>query len=72
MLKRLTNKQREILDKVMIKPCTMPELAKHFGITKQAIHERVLLMRKKGYLEPTGPIKPTTEGIHAIIERLCL
>ena len=72
ILKRLTIKQREILDKVIKKPCSMGTLAKFFGITRQAIHERVILMRKKGYLTPSGKIKATEEGIHSIIERLSL
>jgi len=72
VLKRLTTKQREILDKVMKKPCSMEELGKYFGISRQAIHERVILMRKKGYLKLTGKVTPTKEGISSIIERLSL
>ena len=72
MLKRLTDKQRAIFDKIVKKSCSMEELARHFGITRQAVHCRVSGMRKKGYLEPTGEIKATPEGIHSIIERLSL
>ncbi len=50
----------------------MEKLGKHFGISRQAIHCRVNGMRRKGYLEPSGEIKATPEGIHSIIERLSL
>ena len=72
ILKRLTDKQRAVFDKIVKNPCSMEKLGKHFGISRQAIHCRVNGMRRKGYLEPTGEIKATPEGIHSIIERLSL
>jgi len=72
ILKQLTKKQRQILDIVMKSPKTYAQLEQFLMFQREAIYYRVILMRKKGYLEPSGKIKATPEGIHSIIERLSL
>ena len=66
MLKKLTKKQRELLNQVLREPKTYQELSDMLGITRQGVYDRVKRMRKKGYLKPEGKIEPTPEGISSI------
>ena len=69
MLKKLTIKQKQIIDIALKeKPSSYRELGKRLGITRQGVYDRVKRLREKGYLKEEGIIA-TQEGISSIIER---
>lgn len=80
-MKGLTSKQREILAVVVRERLdrgqapTLRELAERFGVSLQAVSDRLRALIEKKYLEKTPnrarSLRPTERGLRALGHRRC-